>query len=119
AAGDTVTEEFEAGTDTVMSAVTYSLGANLENLTLTGGAAINGTGNSLNNALIGNAASNLLNGRGGDDTMTGGGGNDTYVRDAAGDTVSESASNGTDLVQSAVSYSLSPNVENLTLTGED
>ena len=47
-ASDVVTEEWD-GTDTVQSTLTYTLGTNVENLTLLGAATINGTGNSLNN----------------------------------------------------------------------
>ena len=48
------------GTDTVLASVTYTLGANVENLTLTGAADINGTGNTLDNVLTGNAGNNVL-----------------------------------------------------------
>lgn len=105
--GDTVVEGTNAGIDTVQSSITYTLGANVENLTLTGTSAINGTGNSLNNILTGNSAAN---------TLTGGAGNDTYVV-GAGDTVVEGASAGTDTVQSSVTWTLGANLENLTLTG--
>ena len=115
--GDTVIEATNQGLDTVVSDVTWTLGANLENLTLTGGAAINGTGNTLNNVLTGNSGNNTLNGGTGADQMAGGGGNDTYVLDNAGDVVTELANEGTDLVQSSLSYSLGANVENVTLTG--
>ena len=54
----------------MQSSVTYTLVANVENLTLTGTAAINGTGNTFDNVLMGNAAAN---------TLTGGSGNDTYL----------------------------------------
>ncbi|MFM6408355.1 MAG: calcium-binding protein, partial [Microcystis sp.] len=51
--------------------------ANVENLTLTGLSAINGTGNTLNNLIIGNSRNNTLSGEGGNDTIDGGAGNDT------------------------------------------
>jgi len=115
--GDTVTEGASAGTDTVQSSITYTLGANLENLTLLGTAAINGTGNTLNNTLIGNSAANILDGGAGADSLRGGVGHDTYMVDSTSDTVTENLNEGTDLVQSAVTYTLAANVENLTLTG--
>lgn len=117
ATGDVVTEGASAGADLVRASVTYVLGSNLENLTLTGSAAINATGNTIANVLTGNAGNNVLNGGSGNDTMLGGVGDDTYVVDAAGDVVTELAGEGTDLVQSSVTYTLAANVENLTLTG--
>ncbi|MEH1901363.1 MAG: DVUA0089 family protein [Nostoc sp.] len=73
---DTITETANSGTDTVRSSITYTLGVNLENLTLTGTSAINGTGNSLNNFIFGNSANNILNSGGGNDTLDGNFGND-------------------------------------------
>ncbi|MDD5160514.1 MAG: cadherin-like domain-containing protein [Sulfuricurvum sp.] len=115
--GDVVTENVNEGVDRVISSVTYTLESNLENLTLTGTAAINGIGNNLNNSLVGNSADNILNGLAGADVMSGGAGNDTYYVDNIGDTVIENSAEGTDTVASTVSYSLSANVENLVLYG--
>src|SRR6185436_3167876 len=58
ASGDVVSEASGAGTDTVQSSISYTLGANLERLTLLGSAALNGTGNSLSNVLVGNSGDN-------------------------------------------------------------
>ncbi|MEA5625051.1 calcium-binding protein [Nostoc sp. UHCC 0251] len=75
-AADTIREAANSGTDTVRSSVSYTLGANLENLTLREGRDINGTGNSLNNFLFGNTSNNTFNGGGGNDTLDGNLGND-------------------------------------------
>jgi len=115
--GDIVTERPNEGLDTVNASVTHVLSANVENLTLIGTGAINGTGNALANTLIGNAANNVLNGAAGADRMSGGGGNDTYFVDDAGDVIMEWSGNGTDSVFASVSHALASNVENLTLTG--
>ena len=114
---DAITENANEGTDTVESSVTLTLAANVENLILTGTAAINGSGNTLNNVLTGNSANNTLSGGTGADTLVGGAGNDTYVLDNAGDIVTENLNEGTDLVQSSVTATLAANIENLTLTG--
>ncbi|HEU5092898.1 MAG TPA: calcium-binding protein, partial [Nitrospira sp.] len=123
---DLVIEAANEGTDTAQSSMTYTLGNNVEHLTLTGTSAINGTGNTLNNIMIGNSANNTLTGGAGNDrldgefgndTMVGGIGNDTYVVSQTGDVVTESSNQGIDTIESNLTYMLGGNVENLTLTG--
>lgn len=115
--GDVVIETAGEGVDEVESSISYTLTAEVEILTLTGSASINGTGNSLSNRLTGNAGANRLDGGAGDDTMVGGAGNDTYVVDSLLDVVTELANGGTDTVESSISLALMAQVENLTLTG--
>jgi Ca2+-binding RTX toxin-like protein len=143
-AGDEVVENAGEGTDMVQSSVTYELGANVEKLILTGSGSINGRGHELSNWIYGNSGANMLdggsgndtlcgqggsdmldggtgddylNGGEGSDTMSGGLGNDSYVVESAGDEVVENAGEGTDMVQSSVTYALGANVEKLILTG--
>ena len=102
----------------MFSSVSFGLWPNLESLTLTGSAAINGTGNGLANAITGNSAANTINGGAGADSMSGGDGDDTYYVDDAGDRAYEaSATGGSDRVFSSVSFGLWANVETLVLTG--
>ena len=137
-AGDVVDETDGDGLDLVKASISFSLAdavhaiGDIENLTLTGKANISGTGNDLDNVLIGNSGANILIGLGGNDTLNGGGGadhmlggtgNDTYVVDNAGDVVDETGGDGLDLVKASVSFSLADavhaigDIENLTLTG--
>ena len=73
---DQILEDKDSGIDTVRASLSYSLGNNLENLTLTGTANVNGTGNKLDNTITGNAGKNVLNGGAGNDTLNGGAGSD-------------------------------------------
>ena len=91
-AGDTVIENKSAGTDTVYSSISFILGPNVENLTLTGKATINGTGNGLNNTLIGNSAANKLSGLAGNDIIFGGLGKDKLTGGLGKDTFDFNAS---------------------------
>jgi Ca2+-binding RTX toxin-like protein len=133
--GDVIIEALNAGIDSVESSVTWTLKTNIENLSLTGTAAINGTGNTLANLIVGNNANNSLNGDAGNDTLTandgndtlnggagadsliGGTGNDVYYIDNAGDTITELSGEGTETVYSTVNYTLAANLENLILQG--
>ncbi|NMY16249.1 heme peroxidase [Pseudomonas sp. WS 5019] len=132
-AGDVVIEAVNGGTDTVRTTLaSYTLGANVENLTKTNGGDFAGTGNGLDNIIIGGSGNDtlaggmgndrleggtgddLLNGGTGVDTMTGGSGNDIYLVDQAGDVVVEAANSGTDQVRSSSSsFTLGANIENL------
>jgi Ca2+-binding RTX toxin-like protein len=114
---DRVAEAAGQGADTVLSSITYALGANIENATAIGGGAVRLVGNELNNVLRGSAAANILSGGLGSDVMLGGLGNDTYVVDRATDRVLEFAGGGADLVISGIGHALAAHVENLTLTG--
>ena len=133
---DIVKEFAGEGTDTVQSYVNYSLGSNVENLILIGDIATTGDGNLLDNYMVGNGRDNVLLGRSGDDVlyghsgndflngelgndqMFGGVGNDTVIVDSVGDYVWEAAGEGSDTVQSYISYTLQDNFENLILIGQ-
>ena len=84
-AGDRARENAAAGRDLVQASVTFTLAANVENLTQTGTAAINASGNGMANVLRGNAAANVLSGGGDVDQLFGGAGGDTLIGGAARD----------------------------------
>jgi Ca2+-binding RTX toxin-like protein len=129
---DIITEAVNQGIDIIQSSIIFSLATltNIENLTLTGSSAINGTGNAGNNILTGNNVNNTLNGGNGNDTLNGGNGvdtlvgglgNDVYVVDSASDIIIENSTVAAeiDTIESSVTYSieLATNVENIRLTG--
>ncbi len=116
-ASDVIVEAAGEGIDTLRSSVSWTLGATLEHLVLTGNANTSGTGNAFNNLITGNNGNNLLDGGAGADTMAGGAGDDTYLVDNAGDEVVEQSGQGIDTVRAAFSMSLAANVENLELQG--
>lgn len=80
---DVTTEAAGGGTDRVFSSVARALGANLENLSLTGTANIAGSGNALVNGIVGNAGNNTINGYLGADILSGGAGRDGFVFNTA------------------------------------
>jgi Ca2+-binding RTX toxin-like protein len=114
---DVIDEAADSGIDTVKSVFSYTLQTDLEKLVLTGTESINGTGNTGNDTLTGNSGDNILDGLAGNDSLVGGLGNDTYIIGAGSDEISETASQGTDTVQSSINHTLGSNVENLLLTG--
>ena len=134
-AGDSTGENVGEGTDTVEASVSYALAANIEILSLTGGANINGSGNADNNTIFGNTGDNVLSGAAGNDylegdagndtldggtgtdTLSGGTGDDVYVVDSLTDQIYESLGEGIDTIKAAISYTLASNVEVLSLTG--
>jgi Ca2+-binding RTX toxin-like protein/subtilisin family serine protease len=117
-AGDFIVEDAGVGTDTVRSSISWTLGSNLEHLTLTGSGDINGTGNALANTITGNSGNNNIDGSFGADTMLGGAGNDNYYVDNVGDSVVENLDQGNDGVFTSMNgYRLPDNVEILVLQG--
>jgi Ca2+-binding RTX toxin-like protein len=130
--GDLVVEEEGRGVDTVISRVNYTLVANVDNLSLTGTANLQGIGNALDNVISGNQGSNglqggegldvLYGGRGNDsldgglgaDVLVGGEGDDTFFVDPDDVTV-ELHDGGNDTVYASVTWTLAPHVENLDL----
>ena len=124
---DTVVEGAEGGEDAIYSSASFSIAsaAHVEQLTLTGSANTNATGNGLRNILTGNGGNNRLDGRSGIDTMRGGLGDDTYVLDSLDDVAEEDADGGSDTVQLAfdvgglaVDLSLFPNIERIEILGD-
>ncbi|WPB86022.1 hypothetical protein [Sediminicoccus rosea] len=125
-AGDVVVEAALGGTDMVKASIGWTLGADLENLTLLGTAGLTGTGNARANAITGNAGANLLAGLDGNDTldgglgadtMEGGAGQDSYLVDQLGDVVTELAGGGVDLITASLDWTLGDEVEQLLLSG--
>jgi trimeric autotransporter adhesin len=154
AIGDIVVEGvgLSGDQDTIQSSITLNLttfAANVESLSLTGSAAINGTGTNGDNFILGNSAANILTGLGGNDSfqagdgndtidggvgndtidgglgndsMTGGAGDDSFTVNSVGDVVVEVINGGIDSIASSVSLNLATfaaQVENLVLTQTD
>ena len=143
-AGDVTAEVAGEGYDRVVASLSWTLGNEVERLTLSGTAPIDGTGNALANWLDGNAEANLLQGMAGSDrlfgnagadtlvggegadlldgglgadTLTGGTEGDVYYVDDVGDVTVELAGGGDDRVASTVTWTLDDNIERLTLRG--
>lgn len=114
---DLVTEQENAGTDTIRTDLSaYKLGANIENLVYTGTRAFTGTGNSAANFISGGALNDRLDGQSGADTLVGFSGNDTYVVDNVNDVVVENPGEGFDRILAKVTFTASENVETIQLS---
>ncbi len=136
---DTIVEDVNAGIDSVYAYSSWTLGENVENLTLlsfSGNNPIDGTGNELDNTITGNDSNNYLfggegndwligldgddtlEGSAGADTLEGGSGNDVYIV-GSDDVIVESdgLTGGIDTVESFVSWKLDDSLENLVLRG--
>ena len=114
---DTVTEAVGEGTDTVEASVSYALGANVERLTLTGAAAINGLGNTLANNAWEMQGANRLDGGTETDTMGGGAGDDTYVVDNVGDVTELIKGDSVDTVETRLALRSTPTSKPRAFTG--
>jgi autotransporter-associated beta strand protein len=142
--GDILVEASGGGYDRVLSSIDWTLGAELEQLSLSGTADLNGTGNALANRLDGNVGANsldggqgndtlyglggndtviggdgadLLDGGAGADSLVGGAGDDTYVVDDLGDILVEASGGGYDRVLSSIDWTLGAEFERLSLSG--
>lgn len=125
-ASDIVTENTNAGNDTVQSYIHYVMAGNLENAQILGAAALSLLGNTLDNIITGNSGNNIINGGegndsidggAGNDTLHGGAGNDTFYIDSSGDVVVENLNEGIDTVMTSASFVMGPDIENAQLLG--
>lgn len=123
---DVVNELVDEGLDRVNASIKWTLAANIEQLVLTGGASIDGFGNSFDNYLIGNAGANKLYGLDGNDTLGGGAGvdslygglgDDVYIVSGIEDIISDSGGNDTVWTTATYDLSSSSGVENIILNG--
>lgn len=98
-ASDTVFEQTGEGIDAVKASISYTLGANVENLELIGTTGLIGTGNELSNNIKGTSGGDTLWGMAGNDAINGGDGNDTVYGGEGNDFLV--GGNGTDTVSYA------------------
>jgi Ca2+-binding RTX toxin-like protein len=116
-ASDKVTVGTTHGNDTIQASVSFTASANVANLTLTGTAALSGTGNSLAGTITANSGADTLTAGSGVATLIGGAGNDTFVVNSASDVVQDTSTTASNVLSSSVSYTLATNVNRLILTG--
>lgn len=106
--GDVIIETSTLSTeiDSVSSSISYTLGANVEKLTLTGSASINGTGNDLKNSLLGNSGNNVLIGGGNYDILNGGEGNDILKGGLGNDILTGGAGQDLFVFDTAITFNI-------------
>ena len=126
--GDLLIENPGEGTDSVRSAAnSFTLSANIENLSFTGTGNFEGTGNDLANRIVGGTGNDTLTGGGGDDQLAGnagtnrlvgGTGDDIFVVTSTTDMIVENLNEGVDTVRTSLnSFTLGAHVERLAFTG--
>ena len=92
--GDTITEAAGGGIDSVITtSATFTLAANVDNLTFTGAGTFTGNGNGSANVITGNGGTDILNGGGGADTLVGNGGVDSLNGGTGDDILNGGAGN--------------------------
>lgn len=123
---DKVIEASNEGTDSVKTSASFTIPDNVENLVLIGAGAISGIGNSSNNVITGNSGANnligaegndKLNGSSGTDTLDGGLGDDIFIIDNDADKIIERVNQGTDRVESRISFNINTAISLTTLLG--
>ena len=114
---DVVQDTSTSANNTIQSEVSYTLVTNVNTLTLTGTAALSGTGNGGSDTLTANSGADTLTAGSGVATLVGGSGSDTFVVNSTSDVVKDSATAASNTILSSVNYTLPTDVTNLVLMG--
>ena len=116
-ASDVVRDSSSTASNTIQSSVSYVLPTDVNTLTLTGTAALEGTGNAGSDVLTANTGADTLNSGAGVDSLVGGTGADVFIINNAADVVSVGATHGVDTIESWHGYTLPVDVADLVLLG--
>jgi Ca2+-binding RTX toxin-like protein len=115
---DVIIELAAGGNDTILTSISYyQMGAEVENLEMTGTTGTYAIGNALDNLIVGNLGADTLDGGLGGDFMVGHEGDDLYFVDDLGDRSVESANEGVDAIYTSINWTTGAHIENLVLTG--